>query len=103
MIFPLKREVIYISLTSSTRVKDRSGTMVRVVSLSHQVMSSKQPLRICKEKNCLGLSLFETSLIWKPASVALGLPLFSSTKAFREVIYFSLRGYLTQFFFPRQV
>ena len=38
--------------------KGRPGVVVRAVSLSHQVMGSKQPLRrFCGGKACLGLSL----------------------------------------------
>jgi hypothetical protein len=39
--------------------KGRPRVVVRDVSLSHQVMGSKQPLRICKVKACLGLSLLD--------------------------------------------
>ena len=47
--------------------------MVRAVSLSHQVVGSKQPLRrFCGGKACLGFSLLQTPLMWK--SLALGLP-----------------------------
>ena len=47
--------------------------MVRVVSLSHQIVGSKQPLRrFCEGKACLGLSLPQTPLMWEPP--ALGLP-----------------------------
>ena len=49
--------------------------MVRAVSLSHQVVGSKQPLRrFCGGKVCLGLSILQTPLMWEPS--ALGLPLF---------------------------
>ena len=49
--------------------------MVRAVSLSHQVMGSKQPLhRFCGGKACLGISLPQSPLMWEP--LALGLPFF---------------------------
>ena len=42
-------------------------------ALSHQVVGSKQPLRIfCGGRACLGLSLPQTPLMWEPP--ALGLP-----------------------------
>jgi len=53
--------------------KGRPGAVVRAVSLSHQVVGSKQPLRrFCGGKACLGLSLPQTPLMWEPP--ALGLP-----------------------------
>jgi len=55
--------------------KGRPGAVVRAVSLSHQVMGSKQHLyRFCGGKTCLGLSLPQTPLMWEPP--ALGLPFF---------------------------
>ena len=55
--------------------KSRPGAVVRAVSLSHQVVGSKQPLRrFCGGKACLGFSLPQTPLMWEP--LALGLPLF---------------------------
>ena len=55
--------------------KGRPGAVVRAVSLSHQVVGSKQPLRrFCGGKACLGLSLPQTPLMWEPP--ALGLPFF---------------------------
>ena len=57
----------------SDPVKGRPGAVVRAVSLSHQVVGSKQPLRrFCGGKACLGLSLPQTPLMWEPP--ALGLP-----------------------------
>jgi hypothetical protein len=53
--------------------KGRPGAVVRAVSLSHQVVGSKQHLRrFCGGKACLGLSLPQTPLTWEPP--ALGLP-----------------------------
>ena len=55
-------------------MKGRPGAVVRVVSLSHQVAGSMQPLRrFCGGKACLGFSLPQTPLMWEPP--ALGLPL----------------------------
>ena len=55
--------------------KGRPGAVVRAVSLSHQVVGSKQPLRgFCGGKACLGFSLPQTPLMWEPP--ALGLPFF---------------------------
>ena len=48
-------------------------SVVRAVSLSHQVTGSKQPLRrFCGGKACLGFSLPQTPLMCEPP--ALGLP-----------------------------
>jgi hypothetical protein len=56
-------------------MKGRPGAVVRAVSLSHQVMGSKQPLRrFCGGKACLGFFLPQTPLVWEPP--ALGLPFF---------------------------
>ena len=53
--------------------KGRPGAVVRAVSLSHQVVGSKQPLRrFCGGKACLGFFLPQTPLMWEPP--ALGLP-----------------------------
>lgn len=57
-------------------LKGRPGTMLRAVSQSHQFADSKQPLRICGEKGCLGLSLPETPLMWE--SLSTGSALFIS-------------------------
>jgi hypothetical protein len=45
--------------------------MVRTASLSHQVTGSKQPFYICGGKACLGLSLFQTPLMWEPPTLSL--------------------------------
>ena len=46
--------------------------MVRGVSLNHQVVGSKQPLRrFCGKKACLGLSLPQTPLMWEPPALDL--------------------------------
>jgi len=48
-------------------MKGRPGAVVRAVSLSHQVVGSKQPLRrFCGGKACLGFSLPQTPLMWEP-------------------------------------
>ena len=62
------------------------GTVVRAVSLSHQVTGSKQPLRrFCGGKACLGFSLPQTPLMWEPP--ALGLPfLLAETVAKQSTI-----------------
>ena len=63
----------------------RLGAVVRAVSLSHQVVGSKQPLRrFCWGKACLGLSLPQTPLMWEPP--ALGLPFFSYVNQTHEKI-----------------
>ena len=60
-------------------LKGRPGAVVRAVSLSHQVVGSKQPLRrFCEGKACLGLSLPQTPLMWEPP--ALGLPPFCNRR-----------------------
>jgi len=57
-------------------MKGRPVAVVRAVSLSHQVVGSKQPLRrFCGGKACLGLSLPQTPLMWEPS--ALGLSFLS--------------------------
>ncbi|XP_066352764.1 uncharacterized protein [Miscanthus floridulus] len=51
----------------NSRKKGRPGAVVRAVSLSHQVVGSKQPLRrFFGGKACLGLSLPQTPLMWEP-------------------------------------
>ena len=56
-------------------VKGRPGAVVRAVSLSHEIVGSKQSLRRFYGGNaCLGLSLPQTPLMWEP--LALGLPFF---------------------------
>ena len=63
------------SCVSTYGKKGRPGAVVRAVSLSHQVVGSKQPLRrFCGGKACLGLSLPQTPLVWEPP--ALCLPFF---------------------------
>ncbi|XP_066314059.1 isoflavone reductase homolog IRL-like isoform X2 [Miscanthus floridulus] len=52
--------------------KGRPGAVVRAVSLSHQVMGSKQPLRRFAGEGFLRFSLPQTPLISEPP--ALGLP-----------------------------
>ena len=62
-----------------------SGAVVRAVSLSHLVEGSKQPLRrFCGEKACLGFSLPQTPLMWKPP--ALGLPTLFIYSGTRKII-----------------
>ena len=66
----------------------RSGAVVRAVSLSHQVVGSKQPLRrCCGGKACLGLSLPQTPLMWEPP--ALGLPFFFYIRFNLEILALS--------------
>jgi hypothetical protein len=43
--------------------KGRQCAVVRTISLSHQVAGSKQSLRICGGKTCLGLSLSQVTLM----------------------------------------
>ena len=58
-------------------MKGGPDAVVRAVSLSHQVVGSKQPLRrFCGGKACLGFSLPQTPLIWEP--LALGLAPYSN-------------------------
>jgi hypothetical protein len=56
-------------------LKDRHGAVLRAVSLSHQAMDLKQPLRIC---GCRLTSVYsflhQTLLMWKPR--VLGLSCF---------------------------
>ena len=70
---------ILIAFTDSSVIliviyaKGRPGAVVRAVSLSHQVVGSKQPLRrFCGGRLSLGFSLPQTPLMWEPP--ALGLP-----------------------------
>ena len=65
---------VYCSIIVSVYYKKGGpSAVVRAVSLSHQVVGSKQPLRrFCGGKACLGLSLPQTPLMWEPP--ALGLP-----------------------------
>ena len=59
-------------------MKGRPVAVVRVVSLSHQVIGSKQPLRrFCGGKACLGLSLPHTPLMWEPPALSLPFYAFS--------------------------
>ena len=52
--------------------KGRPGAVVRAVSLSHQVVGSKQHLcRFAGGKACLGFSLHQTPLMWEPPALSL--------------------------------
>ncbi|XP_066311357.1 serine/threonine/tyrosine-protein kinase HT1-like [Miscanthus floridulus] len=65
--------IVFFKKRKTSTKKGRPGAVVRAVSLSHQVMGSKQPLRrFCGGKACLGFSLSQTPLMWEPP--ALGLP-----------------------------
>jgi hypothetical protein len=50
--------------------------------MSHQVTGTKQPLRFCGEKACLGLSLPHNPLTWEPPT--LGVPFW---KGYNSVIW----------------
>jgi hypothetical protein len=55
--------LVLLYLISQWLFVGRPGAVVRAVSLSHQVMDSKQPFHICEWKACLDLSLPQTPLI----------------------------------------
>ena len=67
----------------SNREKGRPSAVMRAVSLSHQVVGLKQPLRrFCGGKACLGFFLPQTPLMWE--HLALGLPFFYSNRESRN-------------------
>jgi hypothetical protein len=56
----------YIFLSDSV-----THSVVRAVSLSHQVTGLKQPLCFCRGKACLDLSLSQIPLMWEPPALGL--------------------------------
>jgi hypothetical protein len=71
MLFEIITLSLFLFLDDiNVTTKDKSGAVVRVVSVCHQVTGSKQSLRICGTKACLGLSLLKTTLMWEPLSLS---------------------------------
>jgi hypothetical protein len=60
---------LLFSIMSIPLVKGRLSTVVRVVSLSHQTIGSKQPLRICGEGLFWCISFYHIPLMWEPPTL----------------------------------